>query len=185
MPLFHGNALMSSVLPALGFGPTIVLKRRFSASEFIGDVREHGCTFFSTVGRALAYILATPESPDDADNNLKAVLAPESSAIDRERFEKRFDTWVVSGYGSSENAIMLTPHPDKPEALGLPFEGQDVAIIDPETAQECPRARFDDSGKLLNAGDAIGEIVGRNVLGNFEGYYDNDEAAAERSRNGC
>jgi fatty-acyl-CoA synthase len=184
MPLFHGNALMSTIFPALGFGPSIVLKRRFSASEFIGDVREHGCTFFSTIGRALAYILATPEAPDDAENELKVVLAPESSAVDRDRFEKRFGTWVVSGYGSSENAIMLTPHPDIPDALGLPFEGQDVAIIDPETVEECPRARFDGDGKLLNPGEAIGEIVGRNVLGNFEGYYKNDDAAAERSRHG-
>ena len=185
MPLFHGNALMSSLFPALGSGAAIILKRRFSASAFLPDVRAHGCTFFSTVGRALSYILATPEQPDDADNPLRVVLAPESSSADQRRFRKRFATIVVAGYGSSENAIVMTPTAGIPrEALGVPLEGQDIAIIDPESRVECPRAQFDDDGKLLNADTAIGEIVGRNVVGGFEGYYNNPEATHERVRDG-
>jgi fatty-acyl-CoA synthase len=37
---------------------------------------------------------------------------------------------------------------------------------------------------MLNAGEAIGELVGRNVVSRFEGYYNNPEADAERTRNG-
>jgi fatty-acyl-CoA synthase len=185
MPLFHGNALMSSVFPALGAGAGIALKRKFSASEFLPDVREHECTFFSTVGRALSYILATPEQPDDADNPLRVVLAPESSSTDQRRFRKRFATIVVAGYGSSENAIIMIPKAGIPrDALGVPLEGQDIAIIDPESQVECPPARFDADGKLLNADVAIGEIVGRNVVGGFEGYYNNPDATRERVRDG-
>ena len=47
-----------------------------------------------------------------------------------------------------------------------------------------PAARFDADGRLLNGADAIGEIVGRNVVDRFEGYYRNPEAEAERTRNG-
>ena len=185
MPLFHGNALMSSLFPALGSGASIVLKRRFSASSFLPDVRAHGCTFFSTVGRALSYILATPELPDDIDNPLRVVLAPESSSTDQRRFRKRFGTIVVAGYGSSENAIVMVPKAGIPrDALGVPLEGQDIAIIDAETSIECPRARFDADGKLLNPDAAIGEIVGRNVVGGFEGYYNNPGATSERVRGG-
>ncbi len=32
------------------------------------DVRRYRATFFSTVGRALAYVLATPESPEDREH---------------------------------------------------------------------------------------------------------------------
>ncbi|MGZ8762962.1 MAG: AMP-binding protein, partial [Acidimicrobiia bacterium] len=185
MPLFHGNALMSSIFPALGAGAGVVLKRKFSASAFLSDVREHGCTFFSTVGRALSYILATPERADDADNPLRVVLAPESSSTDQRRFRKRFATIVVAGYGSSENAIVMTPKAGIPrDALGVPLEGQDIAIIDPETQTECPHACFDADGKLLNADVAIGEIVGRNVVGAFEGYYNNPDATRARVRDG-
>ncbi len=51
-------------------------------------------------------------------------------------------------------------------------------------ATECPPAELGDDGRLLNAGEAIGEIVGRNGLSPFEGYYANPEADAERGRDG-
>ena len=39
MPLFHGNALLACLVPGLVAGATVVLKGRFSASEFLADVR--------------------------------------------------------------------------------------------------------------------------------------------------
>ena len=109
MPVFHGNALMAIVFPALGMGASIALKRKFSASGFLPDVRALHCTFTSTVGRALAYILATPPTDDDRDHDLKFVLAPESSTADMKAFKRRFGPPVFGGYGSSENAIVMTP----------------------------------------------------------------------------
>lgn len=185
MPLFHGNALASMVFPAFGTGATLVLRRRFSASAWLPEIRAHHCTFASTIGRVLTYILATPETDHDRDHDLKFVLAPESSAVDMATFKRRFGVPVFGGYGSSENAIVLSTSPGQPpDALGTPAPGTDVAVVDPETAEECPRARFDADGLLLNADEAIGELVGRDALRRFEGYYDNDEASAERSRNG-
>jgi len=185
MPLFHGNALNAIVLPALATGAAIALRERFSASQLMPDVRRYGATFFSTVGRALAYVLATPASADDRDHAVKYALAPESSPADMRAFRRRFGIPCVSGYGSSENVIVMVPAPGLPkDALGVPQEGLDAAVVDPDTGIECPRARFDDGGRLLNAADAIGEIVGRNVLDRFEGYYANPEADAARSRNG-
>ncbi len=185
MPLFHGNALASMVFPAFGTGATLVLRRRFSASAWLPEIRAHHCTFASTIGRVLTYILATPGTDHDRDHDLKFVLAPESSAVDMATFKRRFGVPVFGGYGSSENAIVLSTSPGQPpDALGTPAPGTDVAVVDPETAEECPRARFDADGLLLNADEAIGELVGRDALRRFEGYYDNDEAGAERSRNG-
>src|SRR5205823_8180694 len=42
----------------------------------------------------------------------------------------------------------------------------------------------DDGGRLLNADDAVGEIVNTAGAGPFEGYYDNDDATARTTRNG-
>jgi len=185
MPLFHGNALNAIVFPALASGAAIALRERFSASHFMPDVRRYGATFFSTVGRALAYILATPESPQDRDHQVKFALAPESSPRDLRAFRERFGIPCVAGYGSSENVIVLEPRPGLPkEALGVPQAGTDAAVVDPATGVERATARFDADGKLLNGADAIGEIVGRNVVDRFEGYYRNPEAEAERTRNG-
>ncbi len=185
MPLFHGNALNANFFPAISSGATIALRRRFSASSFLDDVRENGCTYFSSIGRVLNYILATPERPDDADNPLNFVLGPESSAADMTEFERRFGCPVFAGYGSSENAIILTPAPNvSKSALGMALGDQDIVVVNADTQAVCPPARFDADGQLLNAGEAIGELVGRNVVDNFEGYYNNEDAAAERTRNG-
>ena len=74
MPLFHGNALMALWGPSVMVGAAIATRPRFSASAFIDDVRHFGATKFSYVGKAIAYILATPERPDDAENTLEERL---------------------------------------------------------------------------------------------------------------
>jgi fatty-acyl-CoA synthase len=185
MPLFHGHALAASVFPSFATGATLLLRRRFSASAWFDDVRHYGATFFSTVGRALAFILATPPSADDTDHRLKYVLAPESTAPDIKAFAERFQVPVIEGYGSSENAVILMPIADTPPgSLGQPMPGSDIAVVEAETGAECPRAQFDADGRLTNATECIGEIVGRNTVSAFEGYYNNPEADAARTRNG-
>ncbi|MGK5550491.1 AMP-binding protein [Actinomadura kijaniata] len=185
MPLFHGNAIMANLAMATATGATVALRRRFSASGFLPDVRRHGVTYFNYVGRALAYILATPERPDDADNPLRAAFGTEASGQDMARFAARFGCRVIEGYGSSEGAISLHKVPGTPpDALGLPQNGVEVAVCDPATGAECPRARFGPDGGLLNPGEAIGEIVGLNAAAAFEGYYDDPAADAERVRDG-
>ena len=185
MPLFHGNALASNFVPALTSGATIALRRKFSATAFFDDIRRYDATYFNTVGRALSYVLATPLSPDDRNHRVKFGLAPESSPSDAAAFRKRFGIPLVGGYGSSEGAIIITPIRDgKPGALGVPPPGSDVAVVDPATGEECPRAEVDENGSIVGGGDVIGEIVRRDPQLVFEGYYNNDDATSERNRNG-
>jgi fatty-acyl-CoA synthase len=185
MPLFHGNAIMANLAPAVARGATIALRPRFSASQFLSDVRCHGATYFNYVGRALAYILATPEQPDDADNPLRLGFGTEASARDRAEFERRFDCRIVESYGSSEGVVTLHRTAQTPAgALGCPVDGNaDVAVVDAD-GRECAPARFDDHGRILNAGESIGEIVARAGAGSFEGYYRDPAATAARLRAG-
>ncbi len=185
MPLFHGNALLANLFPGLISGASVVLRRRFSASSFGPDIRRHGCTYFNYVGRALSYIVAVPETPEDGENKLKWALGSEASPQNIAEFSRRFKCPVFEGYGSSENAVVISPAPGMPPgAMGKPREGMDVAVVDPATGRECPTALFDGEGRLLNADEAIGEIIGRNTVDRFEGYYNNPEAEAERTRGG-
>jgi steroid-22-oyl-CoA synthetase len=184
MPMFHGNALITCVFPAVASGATLVLRRRFSATGFVPDVRRYGVTYFNYVGRALAYILATPAAEDDRDNTLRMAFGTDASQADASAFWRRFGCPVVEGYGSSEGAISMSPVPGMPKgALGRPPEGADVVVVD-ESGAERPRARFDHEGRLANAAEAIGEIVSRDGPGRFEGYYANPDAEAERTRRG-
>jgi fatty-acyl-CoA synthase len=187
MPLFHGNALMANVTTAVTAGATIALRRRFSASGFLPDVRRYGATYFNYVGRALSYILAVPETPEDRDNRLRLGFGTEASALDRQRFEARFGCRLIENYGSSEGVIAIVRMPGCPEqALGKPRpgEGADVAVMDPATGEECAAAVFDAHGRLVNGDEAIGELVRRDSGARFEGYYNNEQATAERVREG-
>lgn len=187
MPLFHGNALMACWAPALAVGATVVLRRKFSASGFLPDVRRYGCTYFTYVGRTIAYILASDRTDDDRNHQLRLGFGTEASALDRDRFTERFACPLIEGYGSSESAVVIMRTPDTPpNALGRPRpgDGSDIAVIDPVTLLECPPARFDPHGALVNGTQAIGELVNRNGGGAFEGYYANDEATAARLRAG-
>ena len=185
MPLFHGNALFAAVLPAFASGATIALRRRFSASGFLPDVRQNGATFFNSVGRAIAHIVSTPPTEHDRDHHLRYVLGPETSTPDKTEFTRRFGVPVIEGYGSSENAIVLMPIADgRPGTLGRANDEDDVAVVDSVTGEELPRAIFDEFGQLANPAEAIGELVGRRAGSNFEGYYNNPDANAERTRNG-
>jgi fatty-acyl-CoA synthase len=183
MPLFHGNALMALWAPSLVVGATVALARRFSASGFLGDVRRHGATTFTYVGKALAYILDTPPSARDATTTLRRGFGTEASVADLAAFEERFGCVLTEGYGSSEGGVAITRGPDTPVgSLGRPIG--DVAIVDPGTLEECPPAHLDDAGRLVDGDAVVGEIVNRSGIGRFEGYYGNDGATAERTRHG-
>jgi fatty-acyl-CoA synthase len=185
MPLFHGNALMAVWAPVMRAGSTFATRPKFSASAFLDDVRRYGATHFNYVGKSLAYVLATPERPDDADNPLKLGFGTEASERDIAEFRRRFRCMVVEGYGMSEGGTNINVVPGTPPgSLGRP--GNDTTVVlDPSTGRECPPARFDEGGRLLNPDEAIGEIVNTAGSVGFEGYYNNAEADAERVRGGA
>ncbi len=181
MPLYHPNAQVLAVVPALSAGGTIALARRFSKSGFLPDVRRYGTTLFNYVGNPFAYIMDTPERPDDADNPLRLACGNEAPRQYIAAFAKRFGCEVVDGYGASEVGVGFARHEGDPaRSLG---RAEGVKILD-ERGAECPPARFDAAGRLVNAEEAVGEIV--NTTGSllFEGYYKDEEATRQRTRNG-
>ena len=183
MPMFHSNALMAGWAPALAGGATSALRRKFSASGFLPDVRKFGVTYFNYVGKPLSYILATPERPDDADNSLRLVFGNEGADLDIDRFSRRFGVPVIDSYGSTEGGAIVQRTADMPAgALGRGGDG--MAVLDPETGEERPAGRFDADGRLLNPDEAIGELVNRLGASGFEGYWNNDEANTARVHDG-
>ncbi|WP_410643468.1 long-chain-fatty-acid--CoA ligase [Amycolatopsis sp. lyj-346] len=183
MPLFHSNAVMAGWAVGLAAGAAIALRRRFSASGFLPDVRKFGATYANYVGKPLSYVVATPARPDDADNTLRLVYGNEGASADLTAFEKRFGCKVVDAFGSTEGGVGFARTGDTPPgSLGRP--AGDVAILHPDTGRPCPPAEFDDGGHLVNAAEAVGELVNTAGAGWFAGYYRDPDADAERLRDG-
>ncbi len=182
MPLFHSNALLAGWSVAVGSGAAMV-PATFSASGLLSDLRRYGATYMNYVGKPLAYVLATPEQPDDGDNPLRVAFGNEASDRDIAEFSRRFDCIVWDGFGSSEGAIIITREDGCPSgSLGRGFPG--VSIYNPDTLAECPVASFDADGALTNADEAIGELVNTSGAGLFAGYYNDQDATDARLRNG-
>jgi fatty-acyl-CoA synthase len=181
MPLFHANAQILALIPALSAGGCIALARRFSKTSFLSDVRRYHATLFNYVGSPFAYIMDTPARPDDADSPLRLAYGNEAPRQYIEAFAQRFGCEVIDGYGASEVGVgFARDKTDPPRSLG---RAAGVKIIN-EQGQECPPARCDAHGRLLNADEAVGEIVNTGGAFLFEGYYKDEESTRQRTRNG-
>lgn len=182
MPLFHSNALMVGWMPAVVNGASVGLARRFSASGFLPDIRRYGATYFNYTGKPLAYVLSTPEGPDDGDNPLRRAYGNEGAPEVVSEFARRFKAEVIDAFGSTEGGIAVVRGEEMPKgSVGLAPEH--IKIVDPDGA-ELPRARLGVDGLLANADECVGEIVNTKGMGPFEGYYNNPEATVKATRNG-
>ncbi|HYQ69588.1 long-chain-fatty-acid--CoA ligase [Actinophytocola sp.] len=168
MPMFHSNAIMAGWAVGLAAGAQLALRRRFSASCFLPDVRAFGVTYANYVGKPLSYVLSTPPEPDDASNPLKVMFGNEANPRDVEAFSRRFGCVVVDAYGSTEGGITVARPPGTP-AGSLGRLDEHLAVLDPDTGAECPP-------------DAVGELVNTGGAGMFAGYY--NEPDNERLHDG-
>lgn len=182
MPLFHSNALLAGWSVAVTSGAAMA-PATFSASRLLDDLRRYRATYLNYVGKPLAYVLATPERPDDHDNPLRVAFGNEAADRDIAEFSRRFGCTVWDGFGSTEGAVIITRDGDcPPGSVGRGFPG--VSVYDPDTLTECPAAVFDETGALINPEEAIGEIVNTQGAGLFSGYYNDADATDERLRHG-
>ncbi|WP_330759911.1 AMP-binding protein [Haloechinothrix halophila] len=125
MPLFHSNAVVAGFGPAVASGATLALARRFSATGFLDDVRRYGATYMNYVGKPLAYVLATPEKPDDADNPLRIAFGNEASDRDIVEFGRRFGCEVYDcGSDRPKTPIIISrTEGTPPSSIGQPWVG--------------------------------------------------------------
>jgi crotonobetaine/carnitine-CoA ligase len=103
LPLFHSNGLFMQLGATLLAGIPALVRPRFSASEWLNDIREHRATLTSTLGVLASFIAAQPASRRDQKHQLRALCnapnVPQLEQVMRERFGIGS---VVSGYGMTE-----------------------------------------------------------------------------------
>jgi carnitine-CoA ligase len=115
---------------AVRLGLRIVLRRRFSRTEFWTDIATHRCTHV-ILPFIVPWLLAAPASPDDDDNTLRrAVVAPLTE--DTATFAERFGVTVSGAWASTEAGFPLTAVGEtvKPGCNGTPIEGYQLRIVD-------------------------------------------------------
>lgn len=184
LPFFHAASLFTAWAAAVHAGVPIAIRKKFSTSATVPDIRKFGVTFLTYTGKVLNYILSAPEQDDDATVPLRLAIGNEASEGDIREFARRFDCHVRDSYGSTEGVIIVRRDPSMPPgALGI--ANDTVKVLDPETGVECPRALVDEQGRVTNLEAATGELVETQPTSGFEGYYKNEAATKERFRDGA
>jgi crotonobetaine/carnitine-CoA ligase len=173
LPMFHANARILCVYPAMLLGTKVVVYERFSASRFWDRLKKAKATVFNSLGAMANFIYNQPRKPDDADNPARVCMAYPMPKEIYEDFEKRFNLKVVEGYGLTELAIITYNPWDAPKvgSCGKATKSFEVAIVD-------------ENDFLVPAGVA-GEIVarGRVPWATALGYYNMPEKTVELFRN--
>ncbi len=168
MPLFHTNGLMFSNLPFLLAGATVVLRKRFSASNFWTQCREARATSSSVSPTILAMLLEheakAPPADEIALQYIKVASAPTPVDL-AERFEARFGRGLLlETYGLTETTAINAMNPLRGQrklgSIGRALAPQQMRIVG-------------DAGQTLPAG-AVGEIEIRGPLVMKEYFRDPD-----------
>ena len=106
LPLYHGTGLMLGVGASLTSGAALVIRRRFSASNFLKDVREHQVTCMIYIGELCRYLMNTEAKPDDANTTLTNVMGNGLRPDIWLDFKKRFGLKrICEFYGASEGNV--------------------------------------------------------------------------------
>jgi crotonobetaine/carnitine-CoA ligase len=175
LPVFHGNAWLCSVMPALIADASFVMVRRFSASGFWDDIRRFDVTQFNSLGAMTSFLWSQPPSPADRDHKVRQVMVVPTPKQIYHQFEERFGIKFTSVYALTDCGMVTVRGPADPpskwESCGKPAPYCEVRIVD------------DDDFELLRG--TPGEIVVRtNEPWIFaQGYYNMPASTTSIFRN--
>ena len=169
IPLYS-NMTLSSFLPALSLGSTVVLMARFDAGRYLELAETHRVTHSMMVPVQFQRIMAHPEFDrfDLSSFRMKSCGSAPFPAALKADVVARWPGGLTEYYGMTEGggvcALLAHERPDKLHTVGRPAPGHDMRVID-------------DHGRELARGET-GEIVGRSGT-MMVGYHNLPEKTAE------
>jgi fatty-acyl-CoA synthase len=106
LPLYHATGGLCAVGAAFLNGGTLVLRRRFSATQFWTDVSEQGCTMFVYIGELCRYLVNCPEHELERSHKLRLAFGNGLRPDVWRTLQQRFNIpQVLEFYGSTEGNV--------------------------------------------------------------------------------
>ncbi|XP_016065643.1 PREDICTED: very long-chain acyl-CoA synthetase, partial [Miniopterus natalensis] len=119
LPLYHSSALLIGVNGCIAAGATLVLRNKFSASQFWDDCRKYNVTVIQYIGELLRYLCNTPQKPNDRDHKVRVALGNGLRGDVWSEFIRRFgDIHIYEFYASTEGNISFVNYTRKIGAVG-------------------------------------------------------------------
>ena len=193
LPLYHSVGGVVATFATLVNGGAVVIRPRFSASDFWRDVRDERCTLFQYIGELCRYLVNTPHQPIETQHGLRIAcgngLRPEVWVP----FQARFKIpRILEYYASTEGNFSLYNCEGQPGAIGrIPAflaNRQPVALLrfDVEKSEPWRNAEgFCERCAANEIGEAVGLMpaTGGARAGRFEGYADQEASNRKVLRN--
>ncbi len=184
LPLYHATGGLCAVGAALLNGGTLVLKKKFSASQFWPDMAEQRCTMFVYIGELCRYLVNQPEQLEER-TPVKMAFGNGLRPDVWERMAQRFKIeQILEFYGSTEGNVSLFNFDGKLGAVGripkylrkrfnVKLVKFDVETEEPERNAQgfCIECRPGETGEAVGA-------IGDEPRTNYTGYA--DKAATEK-----
>jgi fatty-acyl-CoA synthase len=187
LPLYHSVGGVVATGATLVGGGAVVIRARFSASDFWRDVRDERCTLFQYIGELCRYLVNAPHQEIETAHKLRIAcgngLRPEVWGP----FQSRFKIpRILEYYASTEGNFSLYNCEGRAGAIGKipPFLAHRLPVallrFDVESGEPWRNADgFCERCRPNEIGEAVGFIpgAGKENAGRFEGYADPEASA--------
>lgn len=185
LPLYHSTGGLVGVGAALLNGARLIIRKKFSATNFWPDVKTSGATMFVYIGELCRYLINCPPHEDERNHKLKLAFGNGLRADVWPDFQSRFRIPdILEFYGSTEGNVSLFNFDGKAGAIGrVPgfLKSQiNIRLVEFDVDTEQP-VRGPDGlcrpARVGQVGEAIG-LIGNDIRHDFTGYA--DKAASEK-----
>ncbi|XP_022818466.1 long-chain fatty acid transport protein 1-like [Spodoptera litura] len=191
LPLHHTAGGVLGAGLAIVSGCTVVLRKKFSASNYWSDAAKYGCTATQYIGEICRYLLAVPPGPNDRAHKVNVIFGNGLRPQIWEEFVKRFGIKrVMEFYGATEGNSNLVNLDSKVGAIG--FLSRIFSTIYPLTLVKCDEITGeilrDSNGRCITCGPhepglLLGKIDAKKAILTFAGYADKTASEKKMVRN--
>ena len=162
-PIHHVFGSVTGILSALCAHGTLVLARKFSASQYWPHVRQYGCTISHVLDAPVAILQSAEPSPLDREHRLRVMY---TASAEYPEFEARFGVKILPLFDMSELTVVAHYMPGvarRPGSCGVSSGLFEIGILD-------------EDDYALPTGDE-GQIVVRPLVPHVMmlGYFDDAE----------
>lgn len=182
LPFFHTNAVTIGWPMAIYSGASVAIRRKFSASGFLDDIREFHATHFVYVGEVCRYLMAQPDQAGQDKTPLKFVFGNGLRPDIWKQFKKRYGIKkIFEFYGAAEGVGVFTNILNFDYTVGMSLTS--YAIIKYDIDNDCPL--LDETGAMSKAakGEAGLLIMQTSKKTPFAGYSDKKKTEEKILRN--
>ena len=174
LPLYHGTGLFLGAGAAFSTGACMFIRRKFSGSNFLHEVREHRATCFIYIGELCRYLLNIPAQPDDHNTPLTRMMGNGLRPDVWHEFKNRFGVErIAEFYGSSEGNVAFINMLNKDCTVGS--TSVPIALVKYDV--DADEIVSDENGHCVLVADGepgllLGKITEKT---SFEGYTSKEE----------